>query len=199
TGSAQTTTSSKGPSQDASKLGAGGTSEATKGEPEADIGGVAKGVGGAAAAPAAGSASQLAIFAMFLNFLKSTMATMAAVAMNLMSALAMAALTAVNALVGAALSLGTAIASAVGGAISATAGAATSLGAAAVAFVSLVAGTVHTFQEGDATAQRDALLPDCRPATEAIVHEIDNNAQSEADAADMEEIAEEIYSILSGM
>ncbi|WP_435109322.1 phage tail tip lysozyme [Nocardiopsis synnemataformans] len=163
------------------------------------MGKVAKGVGAASAVPAAGVGGQLAVFAMFLNWLKGMMAAMAAAAMNLMAALWLAVVTATNMMAGFALTLGAAVASALGGAVSAVTGAVASIGAAALALVSLVAGSVYTVQENNATAQRDALPLDCRPMTEATVREIDDNTQSAADTAAMEETAQQVYSILAGM
>nr|WP_246405400.1 phage tail tip lysozyme [Nocardiopsis algeriensis] len=185
--------------RDTPELGAGGTSEAAKGGPESDKGGVAKGAGAVAAVPAIGVGAQLMVLMMFLNWLKGLLLAIAAMVMNLLNLLWTLVVAAFKAVAGFALAVGAAIASAVGGAISAVTGAALSIGAAVMAVISLAVGTSHTVQEGQAIAQRDALPEDCRPMTEATVREIDGNTRSGADTADMEATAEEIYSILAGM
>lgn len=193
----------KGPAEAAGRgspaLGAGGTSEAAKGGPESDMRGVAKGAGAVAAVPAVGVGAQLMVLMMFLNWLKGLFAAIAAMIMNLLNLLWTLVVKAVKAVAGFFLAVGGAIASAVGGAVSAVTGAIASFGAAFMAVVSVAVGTVSTVQESQAVAQRDAMPADCRPMTEATVREIDDGAQSQADAEDMEAMAEEVYSILAGM
>ncbi|NYH53014.1 hypothetical protein HNR06_002603 [Nocardiopsis arvandica] len=181
------------------KLGAGGTSEAAKGGSESDGKGVAKGAGALAAVPAVGVGAQLMVLLMFLNWLKGMLAAMLAMVLNLLNMIWMAVLTVVKTVVGVALAVGAAIAGAVGGAVSAVTGAVATVGAGLLAVATLVTGTVYSAREGTTTAQRDAVPIDCRAETERTVREIDDNTGSGATSADMEAMAEEVYSILAGM
>ncbi|OLT27045.1 hypothetical protein BJF83_19535 [Nocardiopsis sp. CNR-923] len=180
------------------KLGAGGTSEAAKGGSESDRQGVAKGAGAVAAVPAIGVGAQLMVLLMFLNWLKGMLAALLALLMNLWSLIWMLVLQVVKTVVGFFLSIGGAIAGAVGGAISAFAGAVVSFGAAFLGVVAVVAGTA-VLQQGNSIAQHDGVPIDCRAATERTVREIDDNTESGATSADMEAMAEDVYSILAGM
>lgn len=179
-----------------SGLGAGGTSAARKGGPEENMKGVGKGAAAVAAVPAAGIAAQLMVFAMFLSWLKGMMAAMVAMAANLMSMIAAMFMAAVNAMVGAIMAVGAGIAAAVGGAISATTGAIAAVGLSLLALIGIGAGAAAA-NGSNTTAQRDSLPPDCRPATEAAVREIDESLDENVDKK-MEDMAEQVFSVLAG-
>ncbi|WP_431872685.1 phage tail tip lysozyme [Nocardiopsis eucommiae] len=182
------------------ELGAAGTSAAAKGDSEEGKGkggGAGKGMGAATVAPAVNMASQLMVLLKFLKWLKGMVTSMVASAINLLQMVAFWATVAVKFAVGAALVLGGIVAAALGGGV--IAGAIMGVGAVLMVFAVIAMVAVGVAGEGNTAAQHDGSVDDCRPQAEAVVSEIDDNYQSGSDSDSMDEMAEQIYAVLSGM
>lgn len=179
-------------------LGAGGTSAAAKDSPQGEVGKAAKGASAVAAVPAIGVGGQLLIFMMFLNWLKSMLTAMLATLLNWLNALWNIIVAFVKPLIGAAMAVGGAIASLLGGTVTAAVGAVVSVSAVLTALTVVAVFVTNAVTQGNSAAQHDSLPEDCRPTTEATVSQIDDDTQSRNTSKEMEEMAEKLYSILSG-
>ncbi|MFE1170364.1 phage tail tip lysozyme [Nocardiopsis sp. NPDC058789] len=156
--------------------------------------GARKGAGVAAAVPAVGVGAQLMVLMMFLKWLKQMLAAVLAALLNLLQMLLQFFIMLAKFALGFALVMGGLFAFLGGGVI---AGAIIGIGAAFVAIATVAVVAVGAATSGTTAAQHEAPLDDCRAETEAVVREIDDNADAGEDSQQKEEVAQQVYSVLS--